>query len=371
MAIKNTITGFPTPTRDYYRVYVRSCTYNQASYIVDCLNGVVIQQTNFPFVHHVIDDCSTDGEQEVIKAWIERECDLETAEYYDNDICTITLAKNKSNPNYTIAAYFLKRNLFREKARKQELYKIWRDVCPYEAICEGDDYWIDSQKLQKQISFLDAHQDYAMCHTSYNAYHEKDKIISQSRDVFDNVGEKCKDNRYILKGYRLLTLTVVVRTEVLKQARQKDPFLFSGYFLMGDTNLWYEVSTFGKIHFMPDVTAMYRKNEGSVSRCADPAKMYKFRMSSAEMRLYISRRDNIGDDWINYFQCLFDKTLYDYRCFEPTYQSKLYDYHIQPNFFKRLFQNIGIMKLYLSVKFVVNRKIATLYRRLFKPQYTF
>lgn len=362
--------GFPKLQKDYYKVYVRSNTYNQASYIEDCLNGVALQKTDFPFVHHVIDDCSTDGEQEVIKTYLNNNCDMENAEYYDNDICSIIIAKNKSNPNCTLVVYFLKRNMYRNP-EKRNLYKAWQDVCTYEAICEGDDYWIVKDKLQKQISFLDAHQDYAMCHTSYNTYHEKDKIISQSRDVLDNVGEKCKDNRYILKGYRLLTLTVVVRTEVLKQAKQKDPFLFSGYFLMGDTNLWYEVSTFGKIFFMPDVTAMYRKNEGSVSRCADPAKMYKFRLSSAEMRLYISKRDNIGDDWIKYFQSLFDKTLYDYRCFDPTYQSKLYDYHIQPNFLKSLLLKIGIMKLYLSVKFVVNRKIATLYRRLFKPQYTF
>jgi len=70
-----------------------------------------MQQTDFHYVHHVTDNCSTDGEQEVIKAWIERECDLETVEYYDNDICIITLAKNKSNPNCTLAAYFLKRNI--------------------------------------------------------------------------------------------------------------------------------------------------------------------------------------------------------------------------------------------------------------------
>ena len=58
----NIIQGFPTPQKNYYKVYVQSTTYNQASYIEDCLNGVAMQQTEFPFVHLVIDDCSTDCE---------------------------------------------------------------------------------------------------------------------------------------------------------------------------------------------------------------------------------------------------------------------------------------------------------------------
>lgn len=59
---KSIFPGFPVPQNDYYKVYVRSITYNQAPYIEDCMNGVAMQQTDFPFVHHVIDDCSTDGE---------------------------------------------------------------------------------------------------------------------------------------------------------------------------------------------------------------------------------------------------------------------------------------------------------------------
>lgn len=46
------------------------------------MKGVAMQKTDFPFVHHVIDDCSTDGEQEVIKAWIERECDMDNGDIY-------------------------------------------------------------------------------------------------------------------------------------------------------------------------------------------------------------------------------------------------------------------------------------------------
>lgn len=64
-----------------YKVQARCLTYNQAKYIEDALNGFAMQQTNFPFVCLVIDDCSTDGEQEVIKSWMNRECDMDKAEY--------------------------------------------------------------------------------------------------------------------------------------------------------------------------------------------------------------------------------------------------------------------------------------------------
>lgn len=65
--MQDIIKGYPIPKVGHYKVCARSITYNQSAYIEDCLNGVAMQQTNFPFVHHVIDDCSTDGEQNVIK----------------------------------------------------------------------------------------------------------------------------------------------------------------------------------------------------------------------------------------------------------------------------------------------------------------
>lgn len=52
--------GFSTPQKVYNKVYVRSITYNQSKYIEACMNGVAMQKTDFPFVHHVIDDCCTD-----------------------------------------------------------------------------------------------------------------------------------------------------------------------------------------------------------------------------------------------------------------------------------------------------------------------
>lgn len=153
------------PQRDY-RVFVRCNTFNQSKYIEDALKGFAMQQTNFPFVCLVMDDCSTDGEQDVIKSWMQRECDMDKAEYIEIELSIIILVPHKSNIQCTFAFYLLKRNTWKEKEFKVAMYTPWREHCEYEALCEGDDYWVDSRKLQKQVDYLDEHLDCTLCATN-------------------------------------------------------------------------------------------------------------------------------------------------------------------------------------------------------------
>lgn len=59
-----------------YKVSVRCMTYNQSQYIQDTLNGFCMQQTNFPYVCTIVDDASTDGEQDIIKGYFENNFDI-------------------------------------------------------------------------------------------------------------------------------------------------------------------------------------------------------------------------------------------------------------------------------------------------------
>lgn len=145
-----------------YSVLVTCMTYNQSGYILDALNGFVIQKTNFPFVCLVMDDASTDGEQDVIKGFLDRECAMESAECSETEEANIVVVPHKTNLNCTIAVYFLKQNLFGSD-KKETLLSTWRNACKYEAFCEGDDFWIDSAKLQKQYDVMEAHPDCAIC----------------------------------------------------------------------------------------------------------------------------------------------------------------------------------------------------------------
>lgn len=255
----NIIQGFPTPQKNYYKVYVQSTTYNQASYIEDCLNGVAMQQTDFPFVHHVIDDCSTDGEQKVIKTYLNNNCDMENAEYYDNDICSITIAKNKSNPSCTLAVYFLKKNMYRNP-EKRNLYKLWEYVCPYEALCEGDDYWITTDKLQKQYDYMEAHPECSMCFHSalvedpdgHQEKHEPKikKTFYKTDDIIMDKGGTCN------LSYMHVLNSIFHRTEYMQKEDIPD---FWKLCPIGDLPLSLYLIDKGYFGYIDEVMSVYRR----------------------------------------------------------------------------------------------------------------
>lgn len=153
-----------------FKVCVRCCTYNQAKFITDAMNGFTMQQTSFPFVCTIVDDASTDGEQDVIRKYLQDNFDFsEGAEAYEKetDYARITYAWHKTNRNCFFVVLLLKENLYSKRQGYKKLGYIseWRDPCEYEALCEGDDYWIVPDKLQKQIDCLDMYPNYSMCTT--------------------------------------------------------------------------------------------------------------------------------------------------------------------------------------------------------------
>ena len=158
-----------------FKVTVSCMTYNQSKYITDAMNGFTMQQTSFPFVCTIVDDASTDGEQEVIRKYVEDNFDFSegsVAYHKETDYAHITYAQHKTNKNCYFAVLYLKENHYSKHKDKSPYLKDWRDGVEYMAICEGDDYWIDSQKLQKQVEFLDNNPAYGKkwCNDGENNY---------------------------------------------------------------------------------------------------------------------------------------------------------------------------------------------------------
>ena len=118
-------------------VTIRCTVYNHACYIRQCLEGFVKQKTNFRFEAIVHDDASTDGSADIIR---------EYASLYPDIIKPIFQTENQ----------YSKRN----GAIGRALNENTRGK--YVALCEGDDYWIDSHKLQKQVDFLETHPEYSL-----------------------------------------------------------------------------------------------------------------------------------------------------------------------------------------------------------------
>lgn len=117
------------------KVSVVSITYNHEAFIRDALDGFVAQNTNFPVEIIVADDASTDSTPEIVQEYVQRYPDL---------FKSILRSKNVGGDANFMEALSL--------ASGQ-----------YIALCEGDDYWIDPQKLQKQVAFLDRNPGVAIC----------------------------------------------------------------------------------------------------------------------------------------------------------------------------------------------------------------
>ena len=132
-------------------VSIHCLAYNHVDYIRQCLDGFMMQKTNFRFEAIVHDDASTDGTAEIIKEYAEKYPDI-------------------------IKPILEKENVY-SKHIPGLLTKIMDEKCSgkYIAICEGDDYWIDPLKLQKQVDYMEAHPECAMTCTRTKLYSEKEK----------------------------------------------------------------------------------------------------------------------------------------------------------------------------------------------------
>lgn len=160
-----------------YKVCVYCSTFNQASYIKDTMDGVCMQQTNFPFVCLIMDDASTDGEPEVLEAYLNNHFDTEWTK--ETDDYHLTVARHQENKNCFFAVYLLKYNHYTIKKRKLKYFREVTDETDYVALCDGDDYWTDAHKLQKQADALDANPQVTLVYTNFQTIDGEGNPISR------------------------------------------------------------------------------------------------------------------------------------------------------------------------------------------------
>lgn len=240
-----------------YMVVTRCFTFNHASYIVDAMNGFTMQETTFPVITLIVDDASTDGEPEVIKQYLtdhfQTPYRIEENEDY-NLICT----NHNTNPNCTFVVFLLKYNHHSIKKPKMPYLSEWRDNAKYIAICEGDDYWIDSSKLQKQVDFLENHPDYSMCF--HNAIeHWENKLKKDS--LFSQIKDKDYSGIDIFSHWIVPTASVVIKSEVFHSELLKK--VRAAKLSRGDTPLFCTAAALGLVRGCSYAFSVYRRNEGS------------------------------------------------------------------------------------------------------------
>lgn len=263
-------------------VAIRCMTFNQKPYIRQCLDGFVMQKTNFPFVAIVVDDASTDNEQEVLWDFINNELDQTSLQKDETDDFVRVVAPHKINCNCTFVVVFLKYNHTSIKKAKKPYFKGWEDSAKYIGLCEGDDYWIDPLKLQKQVDYMETHPECGLVYTN-------SRIFNQSAGTFSDVTfPKQSDFKGLLVESVIFTLTTCFKRELYVRYLQE--IQVNPKWLMGDTPLWLFIAAQGPIKYLPDVTSVYRVLENSASHSNDINKTIRFCLSSYDIRIYFAKK---------------------------------------------------------------------------------
>ena len=242
-----------------FKVCVWCNTYNQAHYITQTMDSFCQQQTQFPFVCLIMDDASTDGEPEVIKQYLhdyfDTEWTKETDEYH------LTLARHKINKNCYFAAYMLKYNHYRINKPRLNYYREVTTEPDYVALCEGDDYWIDEHKLQKQADALDANPQATLAFTNFRVIDGEGKPINRPLiERFPGRSHSGDNLPTMLRyGNYIMVLTSMYRYKVW----QSESFANSP--VMMDFALTMSAALMGDFIWMPEQTACYRSLDGGIT----------------------------------------------------------------------------------------------------------
>lgn len=222
-------------------VSVNTITYNHAPYIRQCLEGILMQKTTYPIELLIHDDASTDGTDDIIREYEAR---------YSDIIKPIYQTENQFSKNMGISRRF----------------QFPRAKGKYLAMCEGDDYWTDPNKLQRQVDFLEANPDYSACtHQCMTVYEYKDV----SPEPYNTNVKDTYVLEDLLDGCKFHTATLMVRTEIM----QSDKDMFGT--LSGDRRWFFLCAKYGKIKFFPEPMSVYRINRESISTWVTPELMKK------------------------------------------------------------------------------------------------
>ena len=279
---------------NYPKVSVCVPTYNQESEVRDCLDGILKQ--NFRDYEIIIaNDGSSDRTEKVCEEYIKK---------FPGIIKYIKQPTNKGIIGNTQDCIL---------AAKGEFI----------AICEGDDYWTDPDKLTQQVLILEKDQNISMVHTKWIDYYTETK---QYKEI-DNPGENliCENepgassfkaiinNKY--RGIRFSS--VLFRRSIFEKGLQLNPNFFSPEFSTVDIGLFYIMAFYGKIAYLNKPTTVYRLHDGSVSINKNVVKSSKFTLGVLQSNLYFCRQFNAGQDTINF---VFRRALQELCPYTMNYQ---------------------------------------------------
>lgn len=208
------------------KVSIIMLTYNHQSFIRQALESVLMQQVDFTYELLVGDDCSPDHTQDIIR---------EMEPLFEGRMVPILREKNIGGAG-----------------NSQDL--LMRAKGEYLAFLEGDDFWTASDKLQKQVDFLDTHPDYYAC------YHKCCQVDGENNVTYERMPEFTKVGDFTLEDYNQFKLPGQTETAMMR----REIALIDGIslprlrFTPGDRLIPLAAMYKGKIYCSDDVMGAYR-----------------------------------------------------------------------------------------------------------------
>lgn len=218
----------PDPARTDIKVSVAMITYNQERLVAQAIEGVLMQQTDFAVELVIGEDCSTDGTRTIVRDYGERYPDRIRLLLPEHNLGII--------PNFAATL----------NACRGE----------YLALCEGDDYWTDPLKLQKQVDFLDAHTECSMC------FHDV-SVLDESCPGENRIHPGFTDKRVTYGIEELLRTDFIATCSVLYRrgiAGELPPWFYG--MPVGDWPLHLLYADRGRIGYLAEVMATLRIHGG-------------------------------------------------------------------------------------------------------------
>ncbi len=267
-------------------VQVQTITYQHAPYIRDCIEGVLMQKTNFPFEYLIGEDCSSDGTREIV---------FDYAKKYPEKIRVITADQN----------FGMMGNIRRCRLAARGKYI---------ALCEGDDYWTDPYKLQKQVDYMEQHPEVSV------TYHDACKVDAAKNIIEPSMLPEIRKRNFssdeLKSGFWVLTMTMCFRNLIDKYPEN--------YFRVynGDTFLTSLLGNYGSGAYLDNISpSCYRVNESGVfSMKAELHKKTQSLSTFVELMKFYKQKNDI--DFYNYFVKRIQKTLLDLVEYDLTGKNK-------------------------------------------------
>jgi glycosyltransferase involved in cell wall biosynthesis len=230
-----------------------SCnTYNHEKYIAEAIEGFLAQQTDFPIEILVHDDASTDGTAEVVRGYQSR---------YPELIKPIFQTENQ-----------------RSKGVRIGYFNIERAQGEYIALCEGDDFWTDPFKLQKQVDLLRKDTGFVLCFTNFNKINAGGEILEQG--VLTEGMKRDLTQSDILARFTPKYLTIVFRRAAVDLSLLRSRFLENG-----DTFLFALLARHGDVKYLDCISGCYRVHSGGAWSTKSRLEQLRARITSfKEMR---------------------------------------------------------------------------------------